>query len=120
MSDLNTAVVLAAGRGTRLRPLTDTIPKALVEIGGRPLLEKTVSEIIDSGITNVIFVVGYLGNLVEEYFGNGSRWGANFVYVKQERLNGTGQAILLAERYATGSFLVIFGDSYFRRARSRQ
>jgi glucose-1-phosphate thymidylyltransferase len=113
MNSLNTAIILAAGRGTRLRPLTDTVPKVLIEIGGRPLLEKTVGEVVGSGIENVVFVVGYLGNRIEEYFGDGEKWGANFTYVRQDILNGTGGAVLLAEKYVDGDFLVIFGDSFF-------
>jgi NDP-sugar pyrophosphorylase family protein len=119
MTQTNTAIVLAAGQGTRLRPLTDTIPKAMVDIGGQPLLERIVRDLLAAGISRIVFVIGHLGERIETYFGRGSNWGAEFIYLRQQVLNGTGGALLLAEPYVSESFLVVFGDRYFDRGAVR-
>ena len=113
MNSVQTAVVLAAGFGTRLRPLTDTIPKAMVEVGGRPLLEKVVSEIVASNIPKIVFVVGHLGDQIEKHFGTGVGWSSAFSYIHQQTLNGTGGALLQAQASVDGNFVVVFGDSLF-------
>ncbi len=74
------AVILAGGLGTRLRPLTMKTPKPMIDINGTPFLEIKLREMISKGINDYVFCVGYLGNVIEEYFGNGGRFGARIRY----------------------------------------
>ena len=74
------AVVLAAGRGTRLGALTDNCPKPMVRVEGIPIVEYVISGIIDAGIKDFVFVTKYLSEKVMEYFGDGSKWGINIQY----------------------------------------
>ena len=107
------AVILAAGRGTRLRPITDSTPKAMVEVGGSPLLSRIVSELLACQVRTIVFVVGHLGKRISDYYGTGAEYGASFFYVRQQELNGTGGALRLAREHVSDKFLVIFGDSFF-------
>ena len=108
-------VVLVAGEGTRLRPLTFTIPKPLIPIMGRPLISYGLRGLLSGGIDNIVFVIGYLGSYFVDYFGNGSSFGARISYVTQEKRLGIAHAIYRAiESGAVGrSFAVYLGDNYF-------
>jgi dTDP-glucose pyrophosphorylase len=111
---MNRAIVLVAGRGNRLRPLTDDIPKALIEVGGKPISALVVDQLIDCGITHITFVVGYRGEAVRLYFDAHRPAHAMFDYVQQEQLSGTGGALQLVKPFLGNQpFLVAFGDSYF-------
>src|SRR2546429_9672964 len=70
----NRAVILAGGRGTRLRPLTDTRPKPMVEFHGKPFLEYLVDMLREQGFARVLLLLGYLPDVIQDYFGDGSRW----------------------------------------------
>ena len=83
------AVILTAGEGTRMRPLTLTRPKTMLPVGGKPLLEYNVEALRDAGIKNITMVVGYQKESVEEHFKNGSDFGVNIDYVTQEERLGT-------------------------------
>lgn len=109
------AVILAAGRGTRLRPLTDVTPKGLVDIGGgKPLLEATL-EALPKEMDRLVIVVGHLGDQIQAYFG--SAWhGIPIDYVVQDPIDGTGTAVRLAQPYVSGSFLVVNGDDVYAKA----
>jgi NDP-sugar pyrophosphorylase family protein len=108
------AVVLAAGKGTRLRPLTDTAPKALVDICGKPLLARILEALPDE-ISEIIIVVGYLRDQVTETFGK--EWnGKPIRYVTQEEINGTGAALWLAKDLLHDRFLVVNGDDLYAKA----
>ncbi len=87
------AVILTAGEGTRMRPLTLTRPKTMLPVGGKPLLEYNVEALRDAGIKNITMVVGYQKESVEEHFKNGSDFGVNIDYVTQEERLGTAHAI---------------------------
>lgn len=87
------AVILTAGEGTRMRPLTLTRPKTMLPVGGKPLLEYNVEALRDAGIKNVTMVVGYQKESVEDHFKNGSDFGVNIDYVTQEKRLGTAHAI---------------------------
>jgi bifunctional UDP-N-acetylglucosamine pyrophosphorylase/glucosamine-1-phosphate N-acetyltransferase len=105
------AVILAAGRGTRMRELTDTIPKPMIPILGKPLLEWKLS-VLPKEIREVIITIGYLGEQIKEYFGE--EWqGKKITYVSQEVLNGTGGSMKLLEPYITGPCLVTMGDDLY-------
>ena len=102
------AVVLAAGRGTRMRGLTDTTPKAMLKAGERPILERLLERLIDAGYSEALIVTGYRADMIEEYF-RGYRFPLRFV--RQPELNGTATAALLARDFAGhDDFLLTFGD----------
>lgn len=105
------AVILAAGRGTRLQPLTDTVPKALVDIGGETLLEHLLRA-LPKEIHEIIIVIGHLGDQIKERIG--AKWNGKAVrYVVQSTLDGTGSALHLAKDLLHGTFLVVNGDDLY-------
>lgn len=107
------AVVLAAGEGSRFRPLTVTRPKHMLPIAGRPALEHLLLAIRESGIRQVVLVVGYRCEAIENYFKDGGKFGLNLTYAYQERPLGTANAIGLSEEYVDEDyFLVVYGDLY--------
>ncbi|UPW01280.1 sugar phosphate nucleotidyltransferase [Halorussus gelatinilyticus] len=103
-------VVPAAGEGTRLRPLTDDTPKGLVEVAGRPLLAHVFETLADSGVEEIVVVVGYEGDAIREYFGD-SAAGLPLSYVEQDQQSGLGHAVLQAESHVDGPFVVLNGDN---------
>lgn len=108
---IDQALILAAGRGTRLGSLTANTPKALAPVAGRPLLEQVLRGLAAAGVRRAAVVVGYLGEQIEAYFGTGGRVGLDMVYCRQERLEGTAKAALLARReLAPGPTLMTFAD----------
>ena len=105
------AVILAAGRGTRMKELTADCPKPMLRILGKPLLEWKL-ELLPDAIDEVIFVVGYLGNCIKEHFGY--EWkGRRIRYVEQTELNGTGGAVHLVKDVVRDHFLVMMGDDLY-------
>ncbi|MFB6308738.1 MAG: sugar phosphate nucleotidyltransferase [Haloarculaceae archaeon] len=104
------AVVLAAGEGTRLRPLTRTRPKPMLPIGNRPLLEHVLEAAREAGIDEFVFVVGYKRERIQSYFGDGDDWDVDIEYAVQETQLGTGHALLQAEAAIDGDFLALNGD----------
>ena len=105
------AVILAAGRGTRMGGLTDTVPKPLLLVAGKSLLAHKL-DALPSEVHEVIFVIGYQGQMIREEFG--SEYGGRRVqYVEQEELNGTMGAVSLAKPLITGRFIVMMGDDLY-------
>jgi NDP-sugar pyrophosphorylase family protein len=105
--------ILAGGLATRLKPITDEIPKSMVMINGRPFLEYQLGFLERGGVEEIILCVGYLGEQIERYFGNGSNFGVTLKYsYENERLLGTAGALKNAERYLKDRFFVIYGDSF--------
>ncbi|MEM3526274.1 MAG: sugar phosphate nucleotidyltransferase, partial [Candidatus Jordarchaeaceae archaeon] len=105
------AVILAAGEGTRLRPLTLTRPKQIFPIAGKPLLEHTLNALKKIGIQEFLIVVGYLKEKVMETLGNGEKMGVKIAYVEQKQFLGTAHATGLAEKFVDNEpFLLINGD----------
>ncbi len=102
------AVILAAGQGTRLRPLTLTRPKPLVVVGGKPLLEHTL-EVLPASITSVVLVVGYLGEQIRQHIGDSYR-GRTVSYAEQGPIHSTGGALLSARELLADRFLVMLAD----------
>jgi len=106
-------VILCGGLATRLRTLTEKIPKSMIEIGGKPFLEHQLELLKKNGIFDMIFCIGYKGEHIENYFGDGSRFGVKIKYSREkEELLGTGGALKQAESLLDEVFLVIYGDSY--------
>lgn len=105
------AVILAAGRGTRMRNLTDDVPKPMLKVKGKPILEYKLMA-LPQEIDEVIFIVGYKKGKIEEYFGNEFQ-GKRIVYVIQENLNGTGGAVHLVKDLVKDKFLVMMGDDLY-------
>lgn len=111
---IQSALLLAAGRGKRLRPLTDSTPKALLPVGGRPIAQRVIDELVQGNVKKIVFIVGHLGDKIKSYFGSGSDCGVKYDYINQETLNGTAGAVKIAQQYVGDeSFLVVFADSYF-------
>lgn len=106
------AVILAGGKGTRLRPLTCQIPKPMVPIHGKPFLQHQLELIKSFGINEVLLLVGYLGEQIEEYFDNGSKFGLGIEYSYEDRPLGTGGALKNAEDKLKKEFLLLNGDTY--------
>ena len=101
-------VILAAGNGTRLRPLTDTCPKPLVKVSGKTLLDHIVGA-LPSSVDELIIVTGYLGGMIREYCGE-EFYGRKVTYVVQEEQNGTAKALWLCKDLIKGRFLFLFAD----------
>ncbi|MEO8593022.1 MAG: sugar phosphate nucleotidyltransferase [Candidatus Solibacter sp.] len=106
------AVVLAGGLGTRLGSLTAQVPKPMVTVAGVPYLQHQLHLLREQAIGDVLLLTGYLGHLVEEYFGDGSRFGLRIQYSRETTPLGTGGALRLAAPLLAERFLVIYGDSY--------
>jgi len=109
---INTAVILAAGLGTRLNDITRAVPKELLTVGGSPIIEHCIQAIKKSGIDRVIVVVGYHKKSIIDYLGSGERYGLSISYVFQEEQKGTGNALLYAEKFIFSDFSLVFGDDY--------
>ncbi len=104
------AVILAAGEGNRMRPLTHNRPKVMLPIANKPILEHLLIEAKEAGITEFIFIVGYCDEQVRSYFGKGEKWGVNIAYSEQRKQLGTADALRMVENMMDGNFLVINGD----------
>lgn len=105
--------ILAGGLATRLRPLTEKIPKSMITIDGKPFIDYQLRLFAANGITDVVLCVGYLSEQIEEYIEDGKRYGINIVYSTDgESLLGTAGALKNAQRYLSEKFFVLYGDSY--------
>ena len=105
------AVILAAGKGTRMRDLTNEVPKPLLRVQGKPILEHILTGILSAGIREVFIVTGFRAETIEQYFGDGSRWEARIAYGRQEVQDGTGKAPEVAKEFVGSSpFLLTYGD----------
>jgi len=106
-------VILAGGLATRLRPVTQTIPKALIEVAGKPFIEHQLEYLKHQGISSVVLCIGYLGEMIQEAVGNGSRWGLQVSYSHDgAKLLGTGGALKKALPMLGEQFFILYGDSY--------
>ncbi len=104
------AIILAAGEGSRMRPLTANKPKVMLPVAGQPLLEHILRRAKRAGADRAVLVVGYGQDCVRSFFGDGSRMGMRIDYAWQEQQKGTGHALLAAESLAEERFLVLNGD----------
>ena len=106
-------VILAGGLATRLKPITEKIPKSMLKIKDTPFLEYQIELLGKNNIDEIIVCVGYLSKQIESYFGNGERFGVNIKYsYEKDQLLGTGGAIRNAWSLLQNNFFVIYGDSY--------
>ena len=106
-------LILAGGLGTRLRPLTERLPKCMVPANGKPFLEHQLTLLASRGVRDIVLCVGHLGERVLEYFGNGHRFGVSLTYAwERNGLLGTAGAIRNAEPLLAPEFFVSYGDSY--------
>ena len=107
------AVLLAAGEGVRLLPITATRPKHLIKVGGKPILQFCLEAVKKAGITEVLIVTHYMGDAIRQYFGDGENLGLQISYAVQEKILGTGNATGVSESYVDGDFVLIYGDLLF-------
>jgi histidinol-phosphate phosphatase family protein len=107
------AVILAGGRGTRLKPLTDTRPKPMVPILGKPFLAYQIEQLRDQGFNKVLLLLGYLPEIVQEYCGDGSRWGIKIEYAVSAVEDETARRLKLAELLLDSYFLLLYCDNYW-------
>ena len=109
-------IILHGGHGTRLRPLTHTGPKQLLPIANKPMSQFCLESISETGITDIAIIVGGIGaNKVQEYYGNGEKFGVNITYIKQDEPKGIAHAIMLCKEFVNNEkFLVFLGDLLFK------
>ncbi len=108
-----TVAILAGGLATRLRPITETIPKALVTVSGQPFINRQLAYLRDQGVSRVVLCVGYLGNMIEKVVGNGEQFGLAVSYAPDgTTLLGTGGALKKAMPLLGEHFFVLYGDSF--------
>ncbi len=106
------AMVLAAGRGTRLKPFTDNMPKPMIPVAGRPILEHIVIQLRDVGFTDLVINLHYHPEAITEHFGNGDKFGVRIHYSRETALLGTAGAVKKIQDQFIGPFLVYYGDNY--------
>jgi dTDP-glucose pyrophosphorylase len=106
----NCMIIMAGGKGIRLRPYTENCPKPLVEVAGKPMLEHIIERAKLEGITNFLIAIHYLGHMIEEYFGNGEKLGVHIKYLREESPLGTAGALSLLEAPPEDAFIVTNGD----------
>ena len=106
------AVILAAGKGKRLNPITSTIPKPMIPVGGKPLLELAILSLKKVGITEILLIVGYREEIIRNYFGNGNdKFNVKIDYISQDKHLGTAHAVGFAEEFVgKDTFLLMYGD----------
>lgn len=105
------AVILAAGKGTRMNELTDEVPKPMLKVQGKPILEHIVMALNIAGVSDFFVVTGHRAEAVENYFGDGSKWDVRITYGRQKVQDGTGKAPEVAREFVgTSSFLLTYGD----------
>jgi dTDP-glucose pyrophosphorylase len=106
----NLMVIMVGGQGTRLRPHTENCPKPLLPVGGKPMLEHIIERAKSEGFQHFVLAIHYLGHMIEEYFGDGSRWHVKIEYLREEQPLGTAGAIGLLCPRPEVPFLVSNGD----------
>ncbi len=105
------AVILAAGKGTRMKDLTQEVPKPMLRVQGRPILEHILEGLLAAGIRDVCLITGWKAETIESYFGDGSRFGARMTYARQLVQDGTGKAPEVAKDFVgDDDFLLTYGD----------
>jgi dTDP-glucose pyrophosphorylase len=111
LMNVDKAVLLAAGRGTRMRDLTEALPKPMLAVHGKPVLQHIIEGLRDSGLTNLLVVVGWRADVVKDFFGDGSQLGVAIHYQTQTVQDGTGKVVALAEDFVGDDpFLLSYAD----------
>lgn len=108
----SSALIMAGGEGRRLLPLTENLPKPLVEVGGMPLIERQVRRIASAGVNKIYIAVNYLAGMIESHLGNGSQFGVEIHYLHEQKKLGTAGALSLIEEPLDGPLLLMNGDVF--------
>lgn len=106
----NAAVIMAGGKGTRLRPYTNNLPKPMVPVAGRPILERIILHLVGHGVSRIFLSVNHMAETIEQYFADGAAFGCDISYLREDRPLGTGGALSLLPRPMTAPVLVLNGD----------
>lgn len=106
----NKVVLMVGGLGTRLRPLTDNIPKPMLKVGDKPILETIINQFVKSGFKNFVLCVNYKSEIIKEYFEDGSKFGINIEYIYENKRMGTAGALSLLQNKPKEAFFVMNGD----------
>jgi UDP-N-acetylglucosamine diphosphorylase / glucose-1-phosphate thymidylyltransferase / UDP-N-acetylgalactosamine diphosphorylase / glucosamine-1-phosphate N-acetyltransferase / galactosamine-1-phosphate N-acetyltransferase len=110
-TNITKAVLLAAGRGTRMRELTGELPKPMLQVRGKPVLQHIVEGLREAGLTDFLIIVGWHAEVVSKFFGDGSKFGVRIEYATQVVQEGTGKVVELAREFAGGDpFILSYGD----------
>ena len=104
-------MILAGGLGTRLRPYTLLVPKPMLPVGPKPILEHIVGWLKDNGVSDIIITTGYLGKTIQEYFGSGKDWGVRIQYAASPHPLGIAGQLKSAEGKIRGRFVCVYGDA---------
>jgi len=109
---VRTALILAGGKGLGMKPLTEQLPKSLLPVNGKPILEHQIDLLKLYDIRNIVIVIGYLGQAIKNHFGDGGKFGVKITYLEQDKDDiGTGYALFLAKPFlANNPFLMMYGD----------
>ena len=111
MPKIDKAVLLAAGRGTRMREMTADLPKPMLEVRGKPVLQHIVEGLRDAGVAHFLIIVGYRADAVQNFFGDGSRYKIEIQYATQVTQDGTGRVVELAKNFVSDApFVLGYGD----------
>jgi len=111
MTKIDKAVILAAGRGTRMRELTADLPKPMIEVRAKPVLQHIVEGLRDAGVLRFLIIVGYRAEAVQNFFGDGSRYKIDIQYATQVAQDGTGRVVDLSRNFVADSpFVLAYGD----------
>ena len=106
------AVIMAGGRGQRLQPLTDTVPKPMLPLAGKPIIEHNIDQLIEYGIKKIYISIKYLGQQIVDYFGDGSKKGIKIEYIWEDQPLGTAGALSLIDSFSTKHILLMNSDLY--------
>ena len=107
------AVILAGGLGTRLRPYTKSLPKPMLPLGGKPILEYEIEWARKNGIKEIVLCVSYLRNKIEDYFGDGKKFGVKIEYAVSKKPLATAGQLKTAEKFIDDTFVCLYGDSIY-------
>jgi len=106
----NQVIIMVGGLGQRLRPLTENVPKPMLEVGGKPILQGIIENLVSQGLYNFTLCLNYLGDVVEDHFGDGNKFGATITYTRENRRMGTGGALSLLNERPCRPCIVMNGD----------
>jgi D,D-heptose 1,7-bisphosphate phosphatase len=107
------AVILAGGKGTRLKEVSGNLPKPMVPVLGKPLLQHLIEQCVEYGITDIKLLISYKKEIIEDYFGDGSQYGVSIQYIVEDTPRGTAGALIDALPELDKQFLVAYGDTFF-------
>tara|TARA_X000001036_G_C20656404_1_gene797161 strand:+ start:422 stop:1468 length:1047 start_codon:yes stop_codon:yes gene_type:complete len=107
---LNKVILMVGGLGTRLQPLTENIPKPMLEVGNKPILQTIVEKFAEYGYLNIVMCINYKSHVIKDYFGDGTEFGVNIEYVSEKDRMGTAGALSLLKDKPQESFFVMNGD----------